>query len=69
VPLALQYFLEDRSEMVLMMLYDTQTYWGTGLCPSYGIHRFSGTGSVSVLRLRKVDKYSVGSLRKSNFIQ
>jgi hypothetical protein len=47
-----------------------QNHWGSGLCPSSGIlktrkHDVSETGSVSVLRWREGDTYSVGSLRKS----
>jgi hypothetical protein len=37
------------------MVYDTQNYWGFGLCPLSGIleikeHNVSETGPVSVLR-------------------
>jgi hypothetical protein len=43
------------SERVLTMVYNTQNYWGFGLCPSSGIleaikHNISEIGSVSVLR-------------------
>jgi hypothetical protein len=52
------------------MVYNTQYYWGSGFCSSSGIlktrkYKISETGSVSVLRWREEDKYSVGSRRKS----
>jgi hypothetical protein len=52
------------------MVYNTQNYWVFGLWPSSIIpetrkHNFSETGSVSVLRWRGEDNYSVGSLRKN----
>jgi hypothetical protein len=45
-------------------------YWGSGLCPSSRIlrtrkHNILETGSLSMLRRREEDTYSVGSLRKS----
>jgi hypothetical protein len=50
------------------MVYNTQNYWGFGLCPSSGIletrkHNVSETGSVFVVRGGGEDTYSVGSLR------
>jgi hypothetical protein len=52
------------------MLYNTENYWVSGLCPSSGIlntgkHTVSENGSVSVLRCEEGDAYSVGSVRKS----
>jgi hypothetical protein len=52
------------------MVYNTQNYWVSGLCPSSGIlntrkHNVSKTGSISVLRKGEGDTYSVGSLRKN----
>jgi hypothetical protein len=50
------------------MVYDTQNYWVSGLCPSSGIKKLEcdvlETASVSMLRLREEDSCSVGSLRK-----
>jgi hypothetical protein len=53
-----------------MMVYITQNYWGSRLCPSTKIlktrkNKVSGTGSISILRLKNEDTYSIGSLRKS----
>jgi isochorismate hydrolase len=58
------------SKRVLAMVYDTQNYWVSGLCPSSGIlniikHNILETGSVSVLRCGQGDTYSAGPLRKS----
>jgi hypothetical protein len=52
------------------MMYNTQNYWVSGLCPSPGIlnnrkRDILETGSVSVLMGGEGDTYSVGSLRKS----
>jgi hypothetical protein len=51
---------------LLVPAYETQNYWGFGLCPTSGIlnNYVSETGSVSVLR-REGDTYSVEFLRKS----
>jgi hypothetical protein len=48
------------------MVYATQNYWVSGLCPPSGIlntrkRDVSQTGSVSVLRGGEGDTYSVGS--------
>jgi hypothetical protein len=52
------------------MVYGTQNCWVSGLRASSGIlnkgkHNVTETGSVSVLRRREGDIYTVGSLRKS----
>jgi hypothetical protein len=52
------------------MVYQTQNYWVSALCPSSGIlniskHNVSETGPVSVLRLGEGEAYCVGPLRKS----
>jgi hypothetical protein len=47
---------------------DTHSHRGSGLCPSTGIKNQNTTfrtGSVSVLRWREEEAYSVGSLRKT----
>jgi hypothetical protein len=48
------------------MVYNTQNYWVSGLCPSSEIlnirkHNVSETGSVPVLMLGEGDTYFVGS--------
>jgi hypothetical protein len=53
----------------LTMVYNTQNYWGFGLCPSSGIlktrkHNVSETGSIYVLRWGG-DTYPIMSPRKS----
>jgi hypothetical protein len=50
------------------MVYNTQNYWGFGLCPSFNIvetrkHNISKTGSVSAL---KGDTYFFGALERAN---
>jgi hypothetical protein len=59
-----------RISRILTMVYNTQNYWVSGLCPSTGIlntrkHNVTETASVSVLRWREGHTYSVGSLIKS----
>jgi hypothetical protein len=52
-----------------MTVYNTQKYWGSGICQLSAILRtrkqILETGSLSVLREWEEDIYSVGSLRKS----
>jgi hypothetical protein len=55
---------------VLCYIKDTQNYWVFGLFPSSGIlenrkHDVLEAGSVSILRGREEDAYSIGPLRKS----
>jgi hypothetical protein len=55
---------------ILTVVYNTQNYFGFGFWPSSEIlktrkYNVSETGSVSILRRREEDIYSVGSLRKS----
>jgi hypothetical protein len=55
---------------ILTMVFNTQNYWVSELCPTSRIlntrkNNVSETGSVSVLRWGDGDTYSVGSLRKS----
>jgi hypothetical protein len=45
----------NKIREILTMVFNTQNYWVSGLCPSSGIlntrkHNVSETGSVSVLR-------------------
>jgi hypothetical protein len=52
------------------MVYNTQYYWVSGLCPSPGIlntrkHNVSETESFSVFRRGERDTYSVASVSKS----
>jgi hypothetical protein len=55
-----------------MMVHGTQNHWGSRVCPSCGIkeleHCAPETGSVSVLRWREEDAYSVGSLSSSLYL-
>jgi hypothetical protein len=56
--------------MILIMVYNTQNHWVSGLYTLSGILNtgklnVSETGSVTVLRCGEGGAYSVGSLRKS----
>jgi hypothetical protein len=62
-----------NSENVLTMVYDTENYWVSGLCPSSGIvetrkHNVSETGSVSVLRWGEAPSL-LGPLERANHSQ
>jgi hypothetical protein len=65
------FYWTNRVKRVVMMVYNTQNYWGFGLYPSSSIletikHNVLDTGSISVLRCRRGgDTYFIGFLRKS----
>jgi hypothetical protein len=64
-----KYLIQWSDDSVLMMVYDTENYWGSGLCPSPRILKTRKhvleTGSVSVLRRWEEEPTLLGPLERA----